>query len=223
MAIAQVNGTKGNATAVTTITLTYTPTVGNSVLVFLQATAAITSVTCKDNNNNFLTAGPTATNGVQHLLSFYVPASITGATSFILAWTTSANCGAVLEEYSGSTSINAGLPANSNFGSSGTATITVTTEDANDWIVCGLADAGNNLTTTVGNQRQNVTAGSVKINLVDNTVVTAGSVTCSATLTSTTWCAVAIELRFLPFIAPTINVMNELPCMVLASLSVVGY
>lgn len=195
MAITPVNGTKGNATGVTTITLTYTPTVGNPVLVFLQATAGITSVTCKDNNNNFLTAGPTAVNSVQHLFSFYIPASITGATSFILAWTTSANCGAVLEEYSGNASINAGLPGSSNVGSSATASITVTTDDANDWIVCALADAGNNLTTTVGTQRQNVIAGSAKINLIDNTSVSPGSLTCTATLSSTQWCAVAIELR----------------------------
>lgn len=198
MAITFVNGTKNNATTNTTITGTYTPTAGNTVIVFLSVISSATNVTCKDNNNHFLTAGPTATNGTTHLFSFYMLGSNSGATSFICNWTTTGICSITVEEYSGVSLINAGLAGNSTTGTSAIASITVTTEDNNDWIVCGLVDAGNTLTASTGNSRQQVIAGtSARQILMDNTVVTAGSVTCSATLTSSAWAAVAIELRTL--------------------------
>lgn len=198
MAINFVGGNKNNAGANTTILSNYTPTAGNAVIVFLSVNGAVTNVTCVDTNNNPLTAGPTATNGTTIIFSFYILYSKTGATSFTCNWTTSRVSSITLEEYSGANGINANLAGNSATGTSATASISVATEDNNDWIVCGLADVGNTLTASVGNSRQSVISGtSCRQILMDNTVASPSSVTCSATLTSSAWAVVAIELRLI--------------------------
>jgi len=188
-----VGGAKNDATgSVTTITVTYSPTAGNTLVIFLE-TAPVSGGSCADNNSNALTVGPTI-SATEYQSSYYGTA-ITGATSYTCTWTTSTEAGIVLGEYSGVSSVNASLSGNTNSGNSATASVTVTTQDANDWIACGLGDSSDMLTGSVGTQREQVAASTKKITLVDNTSSSAGSLTCAATLTSTGWVGIALELR----------------------------
>ena len=194
-AIAQNSGNKVNCTTNTTCTITYSPTTGNRVVLWIDTNAVVSSLACSDNNSNSLTAGPAIANGTSPVLAGFYGLAITGATSYTCTWTTTAVSAITIEDYSGASSFNASLSGNTASGSSTSATITVTTQDSNDWIVCGISDGINTLTVTVGNSRQATTGGSNKTVLLDNTVVSPGSVTCTATLSSSAWAAAVIELR----------------------------
>jgi hypothetical protein len=184
-------GAKGNNTGTGTgVTLAYTPTTGNVVIIYL-ATSSGTSPSCTDGTTT-LTAGPT----VAPFSSWYLSSATASHTAFACSWTGSVAWNATLQEYSGNTGgINAALTGNTATGFSATASITVTTQDANDWVVCGLSDSANTITATVGTSRVQSTLGSDRITVLDNTVASAGSVTCTGTVTSTSWSAAAIELR----------------------------
>ncbi len=79
--------------------------------------------------------------------------------------------------------------------------VTMTTGDANDWIVVELSAlaTGGIPTSNTGNLRQanrtGTTSGNVAGALCDNTVASAGSVTCQVTITSVAWDAIGVELR----------------------------
>lgn len=180
--------------SVTALTCTFTPTTGNSVVLFFDSAVAVSALGCADNNSNALAAGPTKTNTGINYASF-TGTAIAGANAYTCTWTTSTGASITGEDYSGVLSLNTALSGNTASGSSGTASITVTTEDANDWIVFGLVDGANTLTTTVGSERQNQSTTGQKQVLVDNTSATPASVTGTATMTTTTWAAIAIELR----------------------------
>lgn len=196
--IAAHAGAPANGTAVATLTSTFTPTTGNEVVCFLNTAVAVTSAAVKDNNANALTVGPVLVSSTTvHMASFYGVA-ISGATSYIATWTTNSTSSLVCEDYSGSVAVNAGLTTTPNpaSGTSATASAVVTTEDSNDWVICGGGDGGNTLTATVGTSRQQVTAGAAGRSLLwDNTSVAAGVTTCTATLTSAAWAMIMIELR----------------------------
>jgi hypothetical protein len=153
-----------------------------------------------------MTAGPqTAAFNSKILYSFYLSApSLTAG--FSCTWTGSSGFGLVAGNWTGNAGgLNAGLTASSSgntcsgatcTGNNGTATLTVTTEDANDWIVCGFADGGNTISLNTGAaQREQITTTTFRETLIDNTVASAGSLTCSGTLTSSNWGGVVIELR----------------------------
>ena len=193
MAIAQVGGAAQNFTSVTTQAITYSATAGNVVTIFIAGTPAISNVSCVDNLGSPLVAGPTA---AALIFSFYYICPHSGVTSFTLSWTTTSTGNIEVEEYSGALGgVNAGLAGNSASATSATATITVTTQDNNDWIVGGIASNGQVVTITVGNQRQASALGTIKLKLADNTVVTAGAVSITGTLTSALWAIVVLELR----------------------------
>ncbi|PYO24312.1 MAG: hypothetical protein DMD88_01310 [Candidatus Rokuibacteriota bacterium] len=90
-----------------------------------------------------------------------------------------------------------------NSGSGTAPTVSVTTQDNNNWVVAGFAHQGatGTLSANQGNLRQvnETTGGSswVKGALTDNTSATPASVTNSvtATQTGTSWAAAALELR----------------------------
>jgi len=190
LAIAQVGGANNNsAVNVTTLTATYAPSSGNTVVLILNTSAAIGSLTVKDSANNALTAGPTQGNLVTYY-QFNVPAGITGYTA---TWTTGVQCSIAVEEYSGVGAVNTNFSANHASGTSASDSIVVAIVATNNWIVAGLGSA-NTLTTSVGNQRQQTTASSARVTLQDNTSATIGNITNTATLTSAAWTAVAIEL-----------------------------
>src|SRR5438876_5474351 len=91
---------------------------------------------------------------------------------------------------------------NTNSGSGTALTVSVTTQDNNNWVVAGFAQQGTTgtLSAQTGTLRQvKVTTGAsywVKGALTDNTSATPASVTNSVTATqSTNWAAAALELR----------------------------
>jgi len=98
-----------------------------------------------------------------------------------------------VQEYSGVGAVNANFSANHASGSSASDSIVVAIVATNNWIVAGMGSA-NTLTTSVGTQRQQVTASTARVTLQDNTSASIGNVTNTATLTSAAWTAVAIEL-----------------------------
>lgn len=187
MAIAQVNGASNqSAVGVTTLSVTYSPTLGNTAVVFFMAGGAVTSLVVKDNLNNTLTAGPMSGN----LAGFYQFPVPSGVTSYIATWLTSQQCSLAVEEYSGVGAVQSTFVIAS--GNSTTDTITVPIVAVNNWIVCGLGSA-NTLTATVGNSRQSTTTSTGRVNLMDNTSGVIGNVVCTATLTSAAWNAVGME------------------------------
>jgi hypothetical protein len=156
--------------------------------VFINLSTAVTALAVKDNNNVALTAGPVQGN----LACFYYTAT-GSSTSFVATWTTNAQVSMAVEEYSGAAAVNTNFAANHNNATSASATITVAITAVNNWIIAGLGSA-NTITGSVGNQRQQTTASTARVTLMDNTSGSIGNVTCTGTLTSAAWAAVAIEL-----------------------------
>lgn len=179
-------------------TVTYSPTVGNTVVVFVGVSGNPGSMVVTDSKSATLSAGASINNGTgQYLYCFYYTAT-SGVTSFTASWTEGLYWAFTVVEYSGVTSINAGLSGNTNTGNSALPSITNTTQDANDWLVVGLANvslASNDITITTGNQRNSDAASEVYLAVGDNTAATAGSVTVAGSQASAAWTAVSIELR----------------------------
>jgi hypothetical protein len=198
MAISPVGGTvTAAAVGATALTVSYNPTAGNVIAAFVGTNGTVTALTVKDSGAHALTAGTLVANGTnQYVFPFFYTAS-SGVTSFVASWATSRNCSFALEEYSGVTGgVNGGLAGNTATGSSSAPTITVTTQDNNDYVVAGMANT-NAITTTTGTMRQQAANGNAgKVNLSDNTVATAGSVTIAGTiLAAGIWSIALLELR----------------------------
>ena len=148
----------------TTETVTYSPTSGNATVLYFSTGSAITGLTVKDNLNHTLSAGPTS--GL--LSSFYQYPVPAGVTSYTATWTTARQSSFIVEEYSGATAVNAALSGNTASGSSNTATLTVTDDEAGDITVFGFT-SGNILTGSVGTQRHQVNGSTARLTSVDNT------------------------------------------------------
>jgi len=193
MAIAAVGGANNNsAVNVHTLTVTYTPTNGNWLVLGMSTGATITGLTVKDNNNVVLTTGPTINNA---RLFYY---QVTGSpTSFTATWTNDVQVSMAVEEYSGAVGVDANT-SRTTFTAQGSGTsesLTISILQPNNFIVVLLADTSNTQTGTVGNVRQQTTASSARIALMDNTSGSAGNVTCTATTgASSGWSAVGLEL-----------------------------
>jgi len=199
MAVAYV-GSAANGVTSTSNTVTYTPVAGNTIVAYLGITTSASAFSSlADNNSNALSVGPTVTNGTRLIKSYYGTA-ITGATSYTISWTGSVAAWLNILEYSGVSSVNTSLTGNTNTGNSTAPTITCTTLVNNSWLAVGFTDTTSTTwTATTGNLRiKNTTAPSnCRSAGMDNTVVTAGSVTCTAGfgITPTVWAAVALELN----------------------------
>lgn len=195
--IAAVGGaTNTSSTSVTTLTVTYSATAGNALLCYLALNSTASAPSAKDNNSNALTAGPTKTNGgaAGEQSSFYMPSVFSGTTSIVFKWTSSSAVSAACEEYSGVAAINASMAGNTGSGAAGTAQISLTTQDANDYVVMGVGAAATTWTANTGTLRQNTIGVADRVAIVDNTAATASNVLCAVTVT-TVWDATAIELR----------------------------
>ena len=192
----------------TSTDLYYTPTTGNFIALACTIGTSGTSPSCTDGTNALQQVASVATNNSQSTYLWYqINADVISSnTHYACSWTGgSVNYSCTLQEYSGNTlGVNAGVTASSvNLTCSGaeckgtgitTADISITLDDANDWLLCVFSDAANALTFTTGNSRV-VEGTSPKMVLGDNTASSATSVTCSGTQTSTQMRAVAMELR----------------------------
>lgn len=202
MAIAFVSGAVNESgSVVSTLSVSYSPTNGNVVIVGVSVVkTGLTSITCKDNFGNSLGLGAirvTAGNPTSVLFYYVVPS--TGVTTFTATWNTTSAVSMAVVEYSGVSSIK-GLPGNTATGAGTTPTITVTTEDNNDWVVTIIV--GNAaLTLSTGNSRESSALPSAnRILVADNTVATAGSVTVACSATVTEWAITLIELKTVAYL-----------------------
>src|SRR5271166_1121671 len=114
MAVGYIGGTTTSATTGTTLTLTYTPTVGNMLVISVKGAGSPAAAACKDNNGNWL--GQNTSGGGGLCYAFTAPAC-TGATSYVITGLTSGVNVATLAEYSG---VWGGI----GYGAAGTATAT---------------------------------------------------------------------------------------------------
>jgi hypothetical protein len=203
------NGVTTGAVSGLTESVTYSPTLGNTIVAFLSTNGAVTGIVAQDNLANNLTAGPTIGSAGSTIYSFYYPSVPTGVTSYTFTWTTSRISRIVIQEYSGATAgVNASLVGNTAGATSALATITVTLDEAADYVVFGF-HGSNGLTVTNGNLRQSTGGSPGSSLIVDCTSFSLSSVTASATLTSSAWAIIAIELRVPPspqiFLPPAIT------------------
>lgn len=194
-----VGGTTWYTSSPTTSLLyqTYSATFGNYMVLFVQFDTAVTGFTITPYsayaNGMVVTAGPVIGN-----LYCFIIQSVSYSPYFMFNWTGSANMGVVLEEYSTVTQASS-----TNFittsGSSGTASDSLTTDDAGgNTIVAGMGNiTSDSFTATTGTLRQQETSSSdVVVALLDNSNSSPGSLTVAASLTSTAWDMILIELRF---------------------------
>lgn len=189
MAITPVGGAQnGTASSVTTISATYSPTAGNTVLVFLS-TGAVTGVAIKDQLGNALTQIGTVGNTLANIWVFGGIAA-SGATSYVATWTSALNCALLVEEYSGVASIGAGV---GNSGSTSPATLTKVVA-ANSFLVGAIDTRSATPATSTGTQRQIRTASSPMSALADNTSAPGGSISVVFTGSTVSWAAIAVEL-----------------------------
>ena len=113
-------------------------------------------------------------------------------------FTGSTNYNLSVEEYSGVAAIGITRTAT---GTSATPGITVTTGDPNDWLVAVTSSVGTSGVPAAGtgNLRNSgstgSTSGSVAGAACDNTVASAGSLSCTTAIASGAWSAAAVELR----------------------------
>lgn len=179
MAIAAVGGAANQAnTNVTTLTVTYSPTAGNTVLLFFNANGAFTALTVQDNHGNTLTAGPTVNN----VASFYQTNVPAATTSYTATWTTGRQCSLAVEEYSGAPAVNP--VGNTASGTSTTGTVTLAITASNNFIVCGAGSPQTMAVSAGTTLRQQTLVGNTAapLTLCDNTSASVGNVTCTVTL-----------------------------------------
>jgi hypothetical protein len=193
MAISAVGGaTNNSATNVNTLSVTYAPTNGNWLVLGMATSGTITGLTVTDSNNVALTPGPVLNNA--RLFYYQVTG---GPASFTASWTNNVQVSMAVEEYSlpAGGGVNWKSTFNNSSGGSTTETLTFAILQPNNWIVCLFADTSNTQTGTVGNLRQQTTASSARIALMDNTSASAGNVTCTCTTVSSSgYSAVGLEL-----------------------------
>ena len=169
--IAAVGGaTNAAATNVTTLSVAYAPTAGNTAVVMFQTSNTVTGLTVKDNLGNALSAGAT----IGELAAYYQYPVPAGVTSYIATWTTARHAGIAVEEYANVQGVNPRPVPSTASGTSALATITTALLAADDWVVVGFGNVSSQtMTGTVGTQRQQIlgSATSAPITLMDATAV----------------------------------------------------
>jgi len=181
------------------VTPVCTINVGDTVLVVAVSDGGLVSSITDDGGNPYFRAASPASNGA---LTVEIWAAIRVVNPGTILTVTFANSGNISAEVSTYHNVNSLGNTAVSSGSSTSPSISVGTEDNNNFIVAGLGcpatEPGFNFwSPNVGNlrtsaQAQYQTGGA----LVDNTAATPSSVTCSATLsTSAAWAACALELR----------------------------
>jgi hypothetical protein len=176
---------------------------GDTVVVFATLLATSTGVSCADNNLNPLTAGPSVTYGLNTVYSFYYTVPSTTPGNFKVSWVGNSKAVVQYAEYYGVLSVNASLSPNTATGVTGNPTITTTTTGPNSYVVCGMAGGTSPAITGTLREFGFVSAPSMSLATIDNTAVSAGSVTVTTTTDGlAAWGVVALELLYAP--APAI-------------------
>jgi len=200
VAIAPTTGATNNVTSTTVVcAVTVTITSGRMVVVkcFSKVTGqTVSSVVDSGGSSYSKLAGP-IDDGTQVVEVWGTPVTGSVASSSVtVTWTAgTGRKGVAVEEYSGVVAIG-NVATNSGTGTN--PTISLTTQDANNYVVAGLnGDYAAPITASVGTVRLTIDAGTnLSAVLMDNTAASPGSVTCTGTqAVSATWAAAAVELR----------------------------
>jgi len=187
------------STTSSTCTLGASTTTGNDVVVGL-AWKTITSTISKIASSGNCTFIPWANevNGTNEYVAIYIAHSCAASTTVTVTMSAGTKWVVTIEEYSGVQNYGRVVTAT---GNTATPTVSVTTQDSNNYIVCASASLGNEgiPTSSTGNlrdaNRTGTTSSDVAGAAIDNTVSSAGSVTCAVSITSSQWTIAAVELR----------------------------
>ena len=180
-------------------TISYTPVASRNDIIVLfceMSVAQGSGITVVGNvTTTSLTSGTSITSSNEEFL-YYGIAQATD-TGYTITPSTTAEMSATLAEFLGVSSLS-NMQTNSGGSSSTTATVSVTTTQANDWVIGALADGSNSLTVSgSGVSVQQVTAGTARSTLVSSNgiIATNGTLfTVSATLSAHVFTAIACEL-----------------------------
>jgi hypothetical protein len=203
-----VGGNKSTDTSgtATTITVTYSPTAGNCVVIGLAASASLTVSSIKDNNNTvYQFFGLQNTNNSSDFNTMSVACGIgSGITSFTATFTAGPSLFMGVVEESGFQ--NFGMftsnSSASNVAPPGGATLT--TQAANNAIVVLVSSnvgAGQTMSSNTGTLRQSAAYGGRVAGMADNTTASAGtSLTASVNWTggNAPFTATGVELSTSP-------------------------
>jgi hypothetical protein len=161
-------------------------------------TETITGVS--DTASSVWSAGPSVTNGGNATVALYRALDMLGnAATVTVSFSASTFATVAMECYSG---VAAFGNTNTATGSSTTPSVNVTTQDSNNWVTSGMGfrtSVGTAWSAGTGTLRRDydgTNSNSAAHASVDNSSVSAGSVTTSATLAGgEAWAAAGIELR----------------------------
>lgn len=200
-AVAFVREGHNDSSAATTLTITVTVDAGNDVVIFFTGSGATTTITSVLDNNSvaYTSLDVAGDNITTHKLWAYGLVNAPAATSIIVTYSQAAVSNGMALVYSGVSSF--GNEAENTNTSSTNPTVSVTTQDNNNFVACGMPDAAGGGTHTAQNgtirlNAYNLNQASSQMTGVDNTAASPGSVTCSFTTASAVnFTAIGIELR----------------------------
>jgi hypothetical protein len=202
--ISQVGGahnTTGGSNAPVSLSIAYSSGNGNTIVAACalgNTSSSISSITDGGSAWAFRAYASNGTSVRSEIWSTSAGGSV-ASSSFTINISGGAPASCALEEYSGVQII--GTTA-TNEGTSGTISVSLTTQEANDYIVAGLGTnsySGYNITNGVSRQSAGLTSNSsnnyVEMDLCDNKAPAAGSVACLSVSAPAPWAAPALELR----------------------------
>lgn len=218
MAIAYV-GSASNAVTGTSITVPYVSAGGPGTAILLGFTGLFgflaSSQIVDDGGNVYFPVTPVlgAASQVIYATESASPAAITTVT---ISGLSSVSLTLIVAEFSGVVDVRPYTVTNVGNTTSTSPSISATLSAANNWIVAFMAhtgSSGNPFSAVTGNLRIQQGATNTQRNaLMDNTAASITSVTCAATITSTVWSVVGVEL----VASPALNIVH------LTDLSAVG-
>ena len=202
--ISQVGGghnTTGGSNAPTSLSIAYASSNGNTIVAVCalgKTSASISSITDGGSAWAFRAYAASGTAVRSEIWSTSAGGSV-ASKSFTINIPGGAPASCALEEYSGVQVIG---PAATSQGTSGAISVSLTTQEANDYVVAGLGAnsySGYNITNGISRQSAGLTSNSsnnyVEMDLCDNKAATASSVACLSVSAPAPWAAPALELR----------------------------
>lgn len=196
-------GFNTSSTASSTATISNATTaIGDCVVVMVgieNTAVSVSSVTDAGGNTYMFLGAKTNSTGRVELWGFVSAKASTGTITVHFTGGTTAY---EVAAWIGTGVLGFGVTVQ-NSGTSTTPSVSLTTQDSNNWIMAGAVHVGTGaFTIATGNLRKDTSAGSANDGVIgDNTVASPGSVTNSYTITSSAWAIAAVELRT---VAPTV-------------------
>ena len=198
--IAHVNSASGTGITTTCAMSLGAVTAGNTAVVVVGMRTTTASVSAITDSAGSIYTYRTAVNGgtTARLEIWSATVASTAASNMVTVTLGSSLSVCAVGQYSGVGAV--GLAATAQNTTAGPS-ISVATQDANNWVVAGFSIANGTVPTASanGNLRQTMSTGGGASNqsggLCDNTRATPGSVGCTLGHTAVQWAAAALELR----------------------------